>query len=199
MRRIVSVLALAILLPAAPAAAEAPQAQLSEADIAEMRDWIEVPVTFTTLRGLSEEQRALSQAEIEALDTAWREQRTQIGDRPLVAELMARPLSNYLIRRQAQANGLYTEIFVVSDRGLNAGQSAVTSDYWQGDEAKFSETFEVGPDAVFVDAAELHADSGTWRQQVNFTIADPDNGKPLGAVTIEVNLTELARRRGVGS
>ncbi len=200
MRRVLSVFALAaILSPAATAAAEAPQAQLNQADIAEMRGWIEVPVTITTLRGLSDEQGALSQAEIEALDTAWREQRTQIGDRPLVAELMARPLSNYLIRRQAQANGLYTEIFVVSDRGLNAGQSAVTSDYWQGDEAKFTETFEVGPDAVFVDAAELHAESGIWRQQVNFTIADPDSGKPLGAVTIEVNLTELARRRSVGS
>ena len=116
---------------------------------------------------------------------------------PLVAELMARPLSNYLLRRQAMAGGLYTEIFVVTNRGLNAGQSAVTGDYWQGDEAKFTETFEVGADAVFIDEAELHEGSGTWRQQVNFTIPDPETGAPMGAVTIEVNLTELARRRAL--
>lgn len=184
---------------AAQVTAAISQARITDSDLEEMRSWIAVPVTVATLRGLNAQQSALSQSDIEALDTAWRAEREQIGDRPLVAELMARPLSNYLIRRQAMANGLYTEIFVVTDRGLNAGQSAVTSDYWQGDEAKFTKTFEVGPDAVFIDEAELHEGSGTWRQQVNFTIVDPDNGAAIGAVTIEVNLTELARRRAVGS
>lgn len=184
---------------AAQVAATISQTRIADADLEEMRSWIAVPVTVATLRGLNAQQSALSQSDIEALDTAWRGEREQLGDRPLVAELMARPLSNYLIRRQAMANGLYTEIFVMTNRGLNAGQSAVTSDYWQGDEAKFSKTFEVGPDAVFIDEAELHEESGTWRQQVNFTIVDPDNGDAIGAVTIEVNLTELARRRASAS
>lgn len=190
-------LSLAAGLLSAPLAAEGPRARISEADLEDMRSWIAVPVTFATLSGLNAEQSGLSQADIDALDKEWRAEREQIGDRPLVAELMARPLSNYLLRRQAMAGGLYTEIFVVTNRGLNAGQSAVTGDYWQGDEAKFTETFEVGADAVFIDEAELHEGSGTWRQQVNFTIPDPETGAPMGAVTIEVNLTELARRRAL--
>jgi hypothetical protein len=181
------------------AAADPATLDIAPADIAAMREWVEVPVTFATLRALNEEQSHLTQADIEALDQVWRGERERVGDRPLVAQLMARPLSTYLIRRQALSGGLYTEIFVVTDRGLNAGQSAITSDYWQGDEAKFTETFAVGPDAVFVDEAELHEESGTWRRQVNFTVSDPDSGAPIGAVTIEINLTELARRRALGS
>ncbi|WP_119168957.1 hypothetical protein [Algihabitans albus] len=204
MRRILLKLAISLaFLPLAigavvgSAEADAPRVQISEADLDLMRDWVAVPVTIATLRGLNAEQNALSQADIDALDKEWRAERERIGDRPLVAELMARPLSNYLLRRQAMAGGLYTEIFVVTDRGLNAGQSAVTGDYWQGDEAKFTKTFEVGADAVFIDEAELHEASGTWRQQVNFTIPDPETGAPIGAVTIEINLTELARRRAL--
>jgi len=188
-------LALAAGLALQPGVAAGGGALIDEADIAEMRAWIAVPVTFTTLRGLNAAQVGLDEAGILELDQAWRSQRESQGDRPLVAELMARPLSNYLLRKQAEAGGLYTEVFVVTDRGLNAGQSAVTSDYWQGDEDKFTRTFEVGPDAVFVDQPELHAESGTLRQQVNFTIVDPETGEPIGAATVEVNLTELARRR----
>jgi len=75
------------------------------------------------------------------------------------------------------------------------GQSNITSDYWQGDEAKFSRTFPRGPGTVFLDAAEWHQDSGTWRVQLNLTVADPRSRAAIGAATFEINLTELARRR----
>ncbi len=186
--------------PSPPSTSLAPSTDLiTPADIAEMRGWLQVPVTVLTLRDLNTEQSDLDARAIEALDQRWRAERAQVGDRPLIAELMARPLSNYLIRRQAMSGGLYTEIFVMSRQGLNAGQSSITSDYWQGDEAKFQKTYPVGPDAVFVDAPEFHAESGTWRAQVNLALADPDSGRALGAVTVEVNLTELARRRDPGA
>jgi hypothetical protein len=202
MRRIST--ALPILLAgavvlAAPERATAGGALIDEADIDAMRAFVQVPVTVTTLRGLNPGHARLSEEEIVALDQAWRDQRETVGDRPLVAELMARPLSNYLLRKQAEAGGLYTEIFVVTEAGLNAGQSAVTSDFWQGDEDKFTRTFPEGADAVFVDEPELHMESGTMRQQINFTVADPETGAPIGAATVEVNLTELARRRSAGS
>jgi hypothetical protein len=191
---------MAFTFVAGSAAAEGPPpVTITDADVAEMRSWIEVPVTFATLKGLNAAQKDLSAEDIDALDKAWRAEREQVGNRPLVAQLMAGPLSTYLIRRQAMSHGLYSEIFVMTNRGLNAGLSSVTSDYWQGDEGKFQKTYDVGPDAVFIDEPELNEGSGTWRQQVNFTLVNPATGEAEGAVTIEVNITELARLRAVGS
>ena len=82
--------------------------------------------------------------------------------------------------------------------GLNVGQSSVTSDYWQGDEDKFQKTFQVGPDAVFIDEPEYHDETKTWRVQVNLTIVDPATKAAIGAATAEINLTELQRRLQTG-
>jgi hypothetical protein len=79
---------------------------------------------------------------------------------------------------------------------LNAGQSAITSDFWQGDEAKFQKTFPEGPTAIFIDEPEINKDSGTENVQVNMSITDGTGA--VGTVTVEVNLTELRRRQAAG-
>src|SRR3546814_10589865 len=90
---------------------------------------------------------------------------------------MGNPLSSYLIRKKAESNGLFAELFVFDAMGMNVGQSSVTSDYWQGDEDKYLQTFAVGPDAVFVDAIEYNDETRQRRRQVNFTIVDPERSE----------------------
>ena len=81
--------------------------------------------------------------------------------------------------------------------GLNVGQSNISSDYWQGDEAKFQKTYPQGKDAVFIDEPEYDEELGIWRVQVNLSIADEDNKNAIGAITVELNLSELARRKSL--
>ncbi len=166
---------------------------ISDAFIAEMRDWLQKPVVQISIEAQNSRYKDVQQADIDALDKRWREEREQ-ETQPLVAAVLSSPLSNYLTQIQAMSGGLYTEIFVVDSKGMNVGQSSVTSDYWQGDEAKFQKTFPIGADAVFIDEPELNEDTKTWRAQVNMTVVDAAN-KPIGAITVEVNLTELARRQ----
>lgn len=161
--------------------------------IAEMRERIVQPVTILSVRAANEARTGLDQAKIDEMDGSWRAE-AKSDDQPLIAEILSSPLSNYLLYIQAGSAGLYTEIFVMDQNGLNVGQSSVTSDFWQGDEAKYQKTFLVGPDAVFIDEAEYNEDTKTWRTQVNLTIVDPDSQESIGAVTIEFNLTELQRR-----
>src|SRR3546814_7367781 len=85
---------------------------------------------------------------------------------------MGNPLSSYLIRKKAESNGLFAELFVFDAKGMNVGQSSVTSDYWQGDEDKYLETFAKGPAAVFVDEIEFNDETRQRRRQVSFTIVD---------------------------
>lgn len=161
--------------------------------IEDTRAWLEVPVVRLTITAQNERRGEISAQEIEARDAAWVKER-ESDHQPFVASVLSNPLSTYLTRIQARSLGLIAEIIVVDNLGLNAGQSAVTGDYWQGDEAKFKKTFAVGANAVFLDEAEFKDDTATWRAQLNMTVHSED-GAPIGAATVEVNLTELARRR----
>lgn len=177
----------------AMAGTEAPPPTLiTEPLLQSIRDWSSTPVVRLTLDELNRRQGSLNQGAIEALDKQWRDERTA-DDQPLITAVMSSPLSGYLLRIQAASAGLFTELFVITAKGLNAGQSSVTSDYWQADEPKFQKTFDVAADAVFVDEPEFHKETATWRCQINMTLTDAA-GARIGALTAEVNLTELERR-----
>lgn len=162
--------------------------------VADIKKLLFQPVTVISIGASNDIHGNIDQAGIDKLDNEWKTE-SKTDKQPLIAEMLSSPLSNYLLYLQAQSAGLYTEMFVMDNKGLNVGQSSVTSDYWQGDEAKYQKTFQIGPDAVFIDEAEFNDDSKTWRAQLNFTVVDPASGKPIGAATIEMNLTELERRQ----
>jgi len=165
---------------------------VDETLIAEVRGWANSNVVYLTLADRNAKNVSLDEAKIDALDKQWRAER-KTSDQPLITAVLSSPLSGYLTRIQANSLGLYSEIFVMDAKGLNAGQSAITSDYWQGDEAKWQKTFKVGHDAVFIDEPEFNKETGTWRAQLNMTLAKGQ--EPIGSVTVEINLTELERRR----
>ncbi len=161
--------------------------------VSEAKNWLSAPVVEIALGAQNRRYRGLDQAEIDRLDRQWRNER-EAENQPLIAATLNNPLSTYLTQIQALSGGLYTEIFVVDSNGLNAGQSSITSDFWQGDEAKFQKTYEVSADAIFIDEPEQHEGTRTWRAQLNFTLVDR-SGNSHGAATVEINLTELERRR----
>lgn len=184
---------------AAQDAAPDPHVLIDDAVIADARDFLETEIVRLSVTNQNERHADIDDDDIQMLDRQWRTER-ETADMPLIATTLSSPLSVFLTRVQAQALGLYVEIFVTDDKGLNVGQSAITSDYWQGDEAKFQKTFPVGPDAVFIDAAEWDDAQKIWRAQLNLTVTDATGARPLGAATIEINLTELMRRKAaIGS
>ncbi|MBL9036539.1 MAG: hypothetical protein JNN33_17375 [Rhodospirillaceae bacterium] len=170
---------------------------ITPAFVETLRQELLQPVTILSVNASNKRHEGVQQAEIDTLDNTWKAE-AESEDQPLIAEILSSPLSSYLLYTQAKSAGLFTEIFVMDKFGLNVGQSSVTSDYWQGDEDKFQKTYGVAPDAVFVDEAEFHDETKTWRTQVNFTIVDPATQEPVGAVTAEINLTELQRRLDLG-
>jgi hypothetical protein len=87
--------------------------------------------------------------------------------------------------------GLFTEIFVTDSVGLNVAASDVTSDYWQGDEAKFTESFGAGPGAVHLGEIEFDESTQMYQSQVSVPVLDPESGAPIGAATFGVNVELL--------
>jgi hypothetical protein len=176
---------------AAPASAgqEVPQRYVDK-----VRAWSQHPTVLITLRAWNQKHADLTRAEIERMDRDWRKQ-TGGEQKPLIAEILGAPLSAMLLRHQADSDGELIESFVMDARGLNVGQSAVTSDYWQGDEAKFQQSFGAGAGAVHYGPVEVK-DTGRRAQQVSLTIADPETGEPIGAITAEFDLDLITATSG---
>ena len=74
--------------------------------------------------------------------------------------------------------------------GLNVAVSEPTSDYWQGDEAKWSQTYLAGAGAMHVSDVELDESTQTYQAQVSLTVVDA-SGAPIGAITFGVNVEYL--------
>ncbi|WP_417464651.1 hypothetical protein [Kordiimonas sp.] len=199
LRPVVRAIIFTAMLCVAPANwAQQPSTSLIDDKVlGEVRSWLLVPVVFMSVEAQNRRYAGLKQADIDGLDRQWRAER-EAENQPLIAATLNNPLSTYLTQVQAASAGLFTEIFVIDAQGLNAGQSAITSDFWQGDEAKFQKTYDVGAGAVFIDEAEYHEASGTWRAQANMTLQS-NGGQAIGAATVEINLTELARRSKLSS
>jgi hypothetical protein len=156
---------------------------------ANVRGWISDPIIIQALKAQNAANSHLTKADIQALDSEWVSE-TNRSLRPMIDKAMATPLSHFLKQKQDAAAGSITEVIVMDAKGLNAGQSSVTTDYWQGDEDKFIKSFDKGPGAVFVDDARKDASTQMLQSQVSMTIVD-ETDKPIGAITIGVNLDQL--------
>lgn len=183
------ILAAMLLSPAALAATDQEKA-LNDLATGQIRNWVAETIVIDAVRAQNKKNAGLSQDQIDKLDKQWRAE-TKASSRPLVDSVLATALSQHLMGVKEKGKGLYTEIFVMDNKGLNVGQSDMTSDYWQGDEGKWQKTFLVGPDAVFVDEVEFDESTQSYQAQVNVSIADPDTGKVIGSITVGVNVELL--------
>ena len=154
--------------------------------------WVSDPAVVSSIKAQNSKHASLGQSDIDSLDKKWRAE-TKSADKPMISGVLAKPLSGFLKKVQADSKGLYTEIFVMDNRGLNVGQSNITSDYWQGDEAKWKKTYKVGPDAVHIGKVEKDESTQTFQSQLSLPVVDPATKTVIGAVTIGVNVDQLLR------
>lgn len=190
MRKIViAVLATIFLAPTAHAAGEheGPIRKLVEDQI---KGWTTDAVIIEAVRAQNNKHAGLTQADIDALDKKWRAE-TEASAKPMINGLLGRDASKKLVGYKNDGAGLFTEIFAMDNKGLNVAQSDVTSDYWQGDEAKWKKSFLAGPDGLFIDEVEFDESTQTYQAQVSVSIADPDSGEAIGAITVGVNVELL--------
>jgi len=160
---------------------------LASGQIAEIASSAEVIAAVKAQNG---ETGSYEQAKIDELDTTWRAEAEAV-DQPMIDAVMEKDLSVHLAGVQEGSDGLFTEIFVMDAKGLNVGQSEVTSDYWQGDEAKWQETYSVGKGAVHISELEEDDSTQTLQSQVSVPVVDPASGETIGAVTFGVNVENL--------
>lgn len=189
-RLTLAVAAVALGATALPAGANEFEPQLRDLVDAEVRTWLSEGLLVEAVKAQNAANAGITEADIETMDQTWRAE-AEAGSGEMIDGVLSQDLSAWLAELKNASDGLYTEIFVMDAHGLNVGQSDVTSDYMQGDEAKWQETYLVGPDAVFIDELEFDESTNAFQSQVSATVTDPETGEAIGAITLGVNVEKL--------
>jgi hypothetical protein len=180
---IISAVAFALVFSCGWAVAEEAPQQLKEMAKSEFARLGTDPVIVAAVKAENAKGKTLDQ--IKAKDQEWK---ATPGIADYMKALMESPCGKHL-REIQQTAPYYAEIFVMDNQGANVAMTDKTSDYWQGDEAKFQKSYNGGNGAVFVNEVEFDDSSQAYLCQVSVPVMD--GAKAIGAITIGVDVDQL--------
>jgi hypothetical protein len=94
--------------------------------------------------------------------------------------------------RQLMIEGVHGEAFVTDQRGAVVCAARVTSDYWQGDEPKFTNAFKDGRGAVFIDRPRY--DESVKANVAHISVPVMDGVRAIGVLVVGVKADKMARK-----
>jgi hypothetical protein len=171
------------------------QAQDVEFSQQEIEDLLGVKIRFAThmafnpsiVRAVEQQNgKKIALAEIKERDEAWKNAGDQLI--PLIRETTQNPVAQYFQRR-VENNASIDEVFLTDNQGANVAAFPATSDYWQGDEEKFSLSFNNGEGQVFIGPPEF--DDSTQRTLVQISAPVLSNDETIGVLILGVSVDYL--------
>ncbi len=99
------------------------------------------------------------------------------------------------LKRVIGINKSFNEAFVTDNQGANVAAVPATSDYWQGDEEKWSASFNNGKGQVFLGPLEYDDSTQTYAVQISAPLYD--RGSTIGVLVVGVTLDYLKARQAL--
>lgn len=159
--------------------------------------WPALNELLGAIRQQNRDHAELTIRDIVALDKQWVEDKAS-GATPLTDALLAKPSSRWLQAEQQASKGLITEIMLTDRLGLLAAASEPTTDYWQGDEAKFSEAFFADGAKPYLGALRYDQSSEAYQVHISSPVRDPVDGEVIGTLIIGLNIERALLKAGMG-
>jgi len=170
--------------------------ELSDAQIEEL---LEVKIRFAThmafqpniIRAVeAQNDQKLTLAEIKERDQMWIE--ANGGNNALIREITHNDIARYL-KRRVENNTAIDEVFITDNQGANVAAYPPTSDYWQGDEGKFTSSFNNGNGKIFI--GPLEQDASTNKTQVQISAPIISKNATIGVLIMGVSVDYLAAQQ----
>jgi hypothetical protein len=192
-----SVLVVLALLLASPAAAQqAVEAGMEHKPRVEayarefIKRFVDDPMLRSVVRESTKSHRKLDWGEARLLDRRWRNELADRTPDGLVDTVTHNALSKWLQQQQdAAPGGAVTEILVIDGLGWNIGQTAVTADFFQGDELQWQDILPNSADAIAVSELEDNGHGQRSLAMVSLPIVDGEVN--LGVVTLGVDVSKI--------
>jgi len=121
------------------------------------------------------------------LDEQW-QLAFKVGDVNFPKTIVNQALSQVLREFSISSKELFSEIIVMDERGYNVAMVDMTSDYWQGDEPKFTQVYAKPAVTLYFDQIKYDASSKRFQVQVSAPLLDLKNQKAIGAITLGIDV-----------
>jgi hypothetical protein len=186
---------IAAMLLVLPAVSQA-EIELSEEQIEELLD---VKIRFAThmafqpniIRAVEAQNgQQLSLTKIKERDEVWIE--ANGGSNSLIREITRNDIARYLQRR-VENNTAIDEVFITDNQGANVAAYPPTSDYWQGDEGKWTSSFNDGNGQIFI--GPLEQDASTNKSLVQISAPIVSNDETIGVLIMGVSVDYIAAQQ----
>lgn len=178
MRSLALLLTLALSTTLFAQSAGTMQKQL-DAEAQKLRAWGSDPVIVAAVK--AQNAKKVSLDVIKQRDAQWIAGHAA----DLVKQTTTGACSDHL-RQLVAGNGAYGETFVMDDQGAIVCATVKTSDYWQGDEAKWEHAFNGGKGNVFIDRPRFDESAASRLAQISVPVMEKNVA--IGAITIGVTL-----------
>ena len=162
-------------------AEEALRERIAEASVGALRSLAASDVVLRSVSAANTANRE-TMAEILERDRRWRA--TAGGEDPLLTPYLKNDCAD-LLRSARLEHKRFLELFVADARGCIVAASNRTSDYWQGDEDKWTRCFRGGDGRLFVDEINYDDSTQSYVVQVSVPVQGKD-GATIGVLTSSV-------------
>lgn len=185
MTRLILWSTLLLLTASAPARAEAPSAHLQKVQgmMEQLRAIARAPEVLQAVRAQNARKPTLQS--IQKLDAEWM---ASAGISDFMQPFLQNPCADFLRKAQRQLPAM-ADAFAMDNQGALVAATQRTSDYWQGDEAKWQRSFAGGAGSEFIDRPDFDESLQAYAVQVSLPVMD--GGKAIGAVTFSLSLDAL--------
>lgn len=172
------------------AVSEYERQQIKELLIRKIERWKRLPKLESLLIERNLKSRRFSKQEIADRDKKWT-QAFMRNDFSYSIELVDQEMSAQLREIKKQSQDVVTEIIITDARGLNFAISDMTSDYWQGDEAKFTEVFSKPANTMHF--GDINYDESTKRFQLQLSVPlyTEEKFEPLGVMVFGIDVEKV--------
>lgn len=130
-----------------------------------LRQWAHAPVLLAALKEQNAKQTSLD--EIKKIDEEW----VAGTNAAFVKSLQQNSVGKYL-QDKVSASPIYVEAFLCDRQGAVVGEYPGSTDYWQGDEDKFTKSFNGGDGKLFAGPIALDKSTDTISVQVSVPVKD---------------------------
>src|SRR3972149_8445356 len=141
-------------------------------------DLVKNQIIIAEVKKSGEKDKNLSATEIASLDQKW--QKTEGVDN-FIRAFLTNATAKELIKFQEE-NPEFTEIFVTNTKGLNVGQTNKTSDYLQGDEDWWINSYNQGKGKISHGEIEYDESSQTESIAIYVPVIDLASKQAIGII-----------------
>lgn len=153
-----------------------------------MKQWAQREIVIDAVKAQNEKHADLSLSDMKILNARWLGEKRK-NKRPLTTKLLENEFSDYLRKIQEDGEGVYTEIIVTDNNGMNVGQSILSENYWQGTKDRWKKTFGSRSYATYISDLGFNDNTGLFQVEVSFMIIADE--EPIGMVYAGLDVEQL--------